>query len=211
MTTLRTNNEYNPNLLSEINKHPFDAFIRFRESDHRYWIKDDDKDLTSCTTFIHHFFGDFDSDKVIKQIMQSDKYKNDPEYAYYQMEAKDIKHQWSESGRIASEAGTRMHASIEYFYNGLDVEDISVEFQQFLEFQKDHTHLKAYRTEFMVFSEVLKITGSIDMLFRNEDGTITIADWKRSKKSVMTHMVIKRGNFHLNIYRIVIIIIIHYN
>ena len=42
--------------------------------------------------------------------------------------------------------------------------------------------LKAYRTEWTVFHEELKIAGSIDMIFENPDGTLQIYDWKRCKE-----------------------------
>ena len=34
----------------------------------------------------------------------------------------------------------------------------------------------------MIFDEDLKIAGSIDMVFQNEDGTLSIYDWKRCKE-----------------------------
>ena len=33
----------------------------------------------------------------------------------------------------------------------------------------------------MVYDEDLRLAGSIDMVFQNEDGTLSIYDWKRSK------------------------------
>jgi ATP-dependent exoDNAse (exonuclease V) beta subunit len=42
--------------------------------------------------------------------------------------------------------------------------------------------LKAYRTEWIVFDEDVKISGSIDMVFENPDGTCQIYDWKRIKE-----------------------------
>ena len=41
--------------------------------------------------------------------------------------------------------------------------------------------MKPYRTEWMIFDEDLKIAGSIDMVYENPDGTLSIYDWKRSK------------------------------
>ena len=38
-----------------------------------------------------------------------------------------------------------------------------------------------YRTEWMIFDEDLKIAGSIDMVYENPDGTLSIYDWKRCK------------------------------
>ena len=50
-----------------------------------------------------------------------------------------------------------------------------------MNFIKDHPHLKPYRTEWVVFNEDIKISGSIDMVYENPDGTLSIYDWKRSK------------------------------
>jgi ATP-dependent DNA helicase PIF1 len=195
--TLRTKDSYNPNLLSEKNKHPFDDRITFQEEGHKYWIDGDCKDLISSTTFIHSFFNDFDADKVIKDILKSEKYK-DPAYEYYNMSHQAIKIQWEENGKKASNQGTIMHANIEHFYNGLEHENTSSEFKQFLDFYNDHRHLKIYRTEWMIFSELLKITGSVDAVFKNEDGSLSIGDWKRSKKINFNSFGNKVGKFPFN-------------
>ncbi len=179
--TLRTKNS-SINLLSEINKHPFDSRIKFKEEGHIYWIDDDNTDLISATTFIHKFFNDFETDKIINNIINSKKHKNDKSYKYYNLTKEEIIKMWDDNKNQASEAGTLMHADIEYYYNGLEVNNKSDEFKQFLEFYKDHSHLKMFRTEWMIFSDLLKITGSIDAVFINEDGTLSLGDWKRSKE-----------------------------
>ena len=56
-----------------------------------------------------------------------------------------------------------------------------LEWQYFINFVKDHHDLKPYRTEWTVFNEDIKISGSIDMVYENPDGTLSIYDWKRSK------------------------------
>ena len=192
--TLRTVDSFNPNLLSEKNKHPFDSRITFQEEGHKYWIDGDSKDLISATTFIHSFFGHFDADKAIKDILKSEKYK-DPTYKYFNMTYENIKKQWDDNGKKASNDGTIMHANIEHFYNGLEVKDNSSEFKQFLSFYKDHPDLKMYRTEWMIFSEVLRITGSVDAVFKNKDGTLSIGDWKRSKQISFNSFGNKTGKF----------------
>ena len=168
-------------LLSEKNKHPFDERIKFQDEGHRYWIDGNDKDLISSTTYIHTFFNHFDADKVIKGILKSAKYK-DPSYEYYGMSHSEIKNKWETSGKDASGKGTKMHKDIEDFYNGVNIKNDSPEFKYFLDFYKDHKHLKIFRTEWLIFSELLKITGSIDAVYENEDGTLTLGDWKRSKE-----------------------------
>lgn len=192
--TLRINNINYEKSLSKINEHRFDFRIKFRDEGHKYWIDGDDKDLISCTTYIHSFFEHFDSDKIIKNILSGEKY-NDPEYKYYKMTYEDIKSQWDNNGKQASGAGTKLHENIEHFYNKLKVENNSEEFKQFLQFYEDHKHLEIYRTEWMIFSDILRITGSIDAVFKNSDGTISLGDWKRSKEIHMNSFGNKCGKF----------------
>jgi len=66
----------------------------------------------------------------------------------------------------------------------MPVENDSVEYQWFQRFVRDFPDLKPYRTEWMVYYEELKLSGSIDMIFENPDGTIQIYDWKRCKEIV---------------------------
>ena len=55
------------------------------------------------------------------------------------------------------------------------------EWQYFLDFLRDYPDLKPYRTEWTIYDEDLKLSGSIDMVYENPDGTLMIYDWKRSK------------------------------
>jgi hypothetical protein len=64
----------------------------------------------------------------------------------------------------------------------MDVCNDSVEYSWFMRFVKDFPELKPYRTEWMVYYEDLKLSGSIDMIFENPDGTLQIYDWKRCKE-----------------------------
>ena len=59
---------------------------------------------------------------------------------------------------------------------------VSAEWSYFLNFVRDHAEYKPYRTEMKIYSEQLKIAGSIDMLYKNSDGSFSIFDWKRSKE-----------------------------
>ena len=64
----------------------------------------------------------------------------------------------------------------------MDVEDDdTLEWGYFKKFHQDHINLKPYRTEWMVWDNELKFAGAIDMIFENEDGTLSIYDWKRTK------------------------------
>ena len=174
-------------ILAEKNPHPKDQFIRFEEEGHRYWIKGRDRGVISTTTILKTYFGDFDPHPIIRRIMrpQNRPYWEDPSYKYYQKDADEIRHMWSEIGRKAAEAGTYNHEQIENYYNGLPVDFSKREHSElFAAFYLDHVvHLEPFRTEMLVFHEKLRITGAIDMMFRNRrTGKIVLADWKFIKK-----------------------------
>ena len=181
-STLRCQND--SNLLSVKNAHERDLNITFVEEGHKYFIRNDATNVISCTTYIHNFFSEFDSDSIIKSICSSLKWKNDKTYKYYKMAPEVIKKMWDDNGEEASKLGTNMHAMIEHFYNDLEVEytDDMIDFCQFVDFYNDHEDLKIYRTEWIIYVDELKLAGSIDAIFMNEDGTLTIGDWKRSKQ-----------------------------
>jgi hypothetical protein len=173
-------------LLENVNPHPLDPRITFREHDHKYWIDGDCDNLVSSTGFIHQFFAEFDSDRTIGYIVRGKQYKNNPDYKYYQKSRDEIKEMWRLNCEQACNAGTVMHAAIEYHLNGLKVPEFSLntpEWSMYQEYEADIAKLgyKNWRTEQMVFSEDLRLTGSIDMQYRAPDGTIVMADWKRSK------------------------------
>lgn len=169
------------NYLAQKNHHPRDDDITFEEGPHIYTVKGDRGGYTSVTTWNHHHFSDFDSEKIIANILKSRNMK-DPKYKYYGMTAEQIQKMWDDKRDTAAGAGTKMHFDIECYYNGANIVNDSVEYKYFLQFVKDFPELKAYRTEWMVYYEEIKISGSIDMVFENPDGTIQIYDWKRCQE-----------------------------
>lgn len=175
-----TKQKLNPIQLSIDNAHPRDAFITFDEGPHIYTVHGE-QGYTSVTTFIHQKFSHFDPDEVIDGLEKKGKLK-DPTYKYYGMTRDQIKQLWTENGQLASGSGTQMHFDIECYYNGLKPKNDSIEYQYFKYFVKDYPMLKAYRTEWMVYDEESKISGSIDMVFENQDGTCQIYDWKRVRE-----------------------------
>jgi DNA-binding beta-propeller fold protein YncE len=63
-----------------------------------------------------------------------------------------------------------------------ELKDPTKEWLYFLDFLRDYPDLKPYRTEWMIYDEELKLSGSIDMVYENPDGSLMIYDWKRSKE-----------------------------
>jgi len=190
-------------VLSNRNNHPRDDNIQFFEEGHKYFIKSDPgSQYTSVTTWNHSHFPHFDANGVITNMMKGKNWKEG--HKYWGMTPEEIKSQWNTNGASVSGAGTDLHFEIECFMNDKGIEcqythkelyqiyncdfikknkheSKSLEWQYFIEFIKDTPDLKPYRTEWTVYHEDLKLAGSIDMIYENPDGTLSIYDWKRSK------------------------------
>jgi ATP-dependent exoDNAse (exonuclease V) beta subunit len=170
------------NYLSELNAHVRDKDISFEEGPHIYTVLGERGTYTSVTTIVHKNFPHFDSVGLINKILKSKKMA-DENYKYYGMSYSQIQKMWDDNRDAAATAGTKLHYDIECYYNKCPNENTSIEYQYFTNFCQDYPYLEAYRTEWMVYYEELKISGSIDMVFRDiRDGTYWIYDWKRSKE-----------------------------
>lgn len=131
-------------------------------------------------------------------MMASPYWPRAERYKKYIGKTKDeIKAEWETNRDVAAQEGTRMHAAIEAYYNdGMDAVDMLYESSRELAYFKNfdvtfRRSLKPYRTEWTVFHEELKLSGTIDMLFENvnpvtgkSSGTFSIYDWKRCKEIV---------------------------
>lgn len=166
--------------LARLNPHPRDKAISFDAGPHVYTIHGE-SNYTSVTTWLHSHFEKFDADAVASRIIERGAA---PGSKYDGMTKEQILESWRANGRRASAAGTELHENIERFYNG---EAVSTEaraapdYKLFIMFQKAHASLRPYRSEWMIWDSDLRLAGSIDMLFENEDGTLSIYDWKRCK------------------------------
>jgi len=188
-------------VLSETNSHPRDINIQFYEEDHKYVILTEPEiKYTSVTTWNHQHFPKFDADEVINSMMKGKGWKEG--HRYWGLTPQQIKAQWNSNKDSVAGAGTDLHFEIECFnndkrlsrgYTNKELYDIymidydmihetkSLEWQYFINFVKDNPDLKPYRTEWTVYHDDVKISGSIDMIYENPDGTLSIYDWKRAK------------------------------
>jgi len=167
-------------MLSINNAHERDQNISFKENGHIYNVKGMSH-FTSVTTWVKRKFEKFDADKIIDNMMKS---KNWDTSKYFGMTKSEIKESWNKNRDTAASNGTNMHKMFEDYYNNEPMHYYnteSVEYIYFSDFIKEHSHLKPYRTEWMIYDEQMKIAGSIDMVYLNEDGTLSIYDWKRCK------------------------------
>jgi ATP-dependent exoDNAse (exonuclease V) beta subunit len=183
-------------VLSKRNAHVRDANIVFEEEGHKYTILNDSCSLyTSVTTWNHSHFPHFDADAIVVKMMSGKNWN--PSNKYWGKTAEEIKQGWTDAGAAVSGAGTDLHFDIECFMNRSSLDfsythkdllenhvgmNDSVEWQFFLQFVRDFPDMKPYRTEWMIYDQELKLAGSIDMVYENEDGTLSIYDWKRSKE-----------------------------
>lgn len=190
------------NVLANKNNHLRDKNITFIETGHKYKIDiDKNVEYISVTTFIHENFPKFDADYIIDKMMKGSKWKEG--HKYWGLNKEEIKKKWCDNGSTASVSGTSLHNEIECFMNNetLNVnythEDLykynkttnnNIEWCYFLNYVKDTPELKPYRTEWLIYDEEYKIAGSIDMVYENIDGTLSIYDWKRAKEIVRVNM-----------------------
>ena len=189
--------------------HKRDENILFIEEGHKYIIHDKLKPsslykYTSVTTWIHKLFEKFDADLIIEKMMKGKGWKGG--HKYWGLSPYEIKEIWSKNSTSVSGEGTLLHYEIECFMNNNNIKcggdyggcythqtlidyylsnnketKIKKEWEYFIQFVKDYSQLKPYRTEWIVYHEDLQLAGSIDMVYENDDGTLSIYDWKRSK------------------------------
>jgi ATP-dependent exoDNAse (exonuclease V) beta subunit len=188
-------------VLSIKNSHERDANIMFFEQGHKYTIlTEPDVKYTSVTTWNHTHFEQFDADKIIGTMMKGKGWKEG--HKYWGLNAEQIKTQWNTNKDSVAGAGTDLHYDIECFlndnrlqldYTNKELYEIymsnnkekhefkPLEWQYFINFVRDNPELKPYRTEWLIYDDDVKISGSIDMIYENPDGTLSIYDWKRCK------------------------------
>ena len=171
-----------PDTLTKRNPHERDQNITFDEGPHIYTVFGK-LGYTSVTTWVHQLFSDFDAEAVVNNIMKSRKMVDDPTYKYYGKTKQEILDGWNKNRDDSASKGTQLHYDIECYYNDWDVTNDSPEYGYFIQFRTEHPHLKPYRTEWVVYYDELKLSGSIDMVFQDEtDGKFYIYDWKRCKE-----------------------------
>ena len=164
-----------------------DSHIDFEPEGHVY-LYDGSRQLLPVSSLIAYFFEPFDAQKQAQR-----------QWERYHIPVEESLTKWERIGRMASEVGTFVHEQTEnWFRDGTfetvcpfcfrgHTEQVSVERekQHFLCFVRDYA-IRPYRQEWPVYDLEMNVAGTIDMICRNDDGTFTIYDWKRSKKVVDT-------------------------
>lgn len=195
-------------MLCETNKHLRDENIIMKKEEHKYIINNQ-TDYISATAFIKILFPPISEDIFVYNIMRS----TSPEtiQRYKGLTKEQIKAKLNIQRDAAANLGTLLHEDIERYYNNIEVHRDDIEwtyFNQFKDIYKDRT---PYRTEWMIYDDIFKICGTIDMVFQNDDGTYDIIDWKRSKNITHPKNINKQTNtnywhysYQLNIYKYIL-------
>lgn len=95
--------------------------------------------------------------------------------------------EWKEISDVALKLGTNVHKWIEDYYNGENPELPTVDneyerVQKFLQLYEDKLHkFEPLHQEFRLFSRKWGLAGTLDALFKLNDG-IYVGDWKTNKK-----------------------------
>ncbi len=155
-----------------------DTSLHFDVIEHEYTHKNDS--YISVTTLCHTFFPEFDREQVLKNTPDS----NERIRKWGSADPDEIIIEWERR----RDAGTELHEAIEMWLrsDGRHPTTNSREFQAFLEFERDVLHARgwrAYRVEWRLYDEQLRIAGTIDALFYNDArGEFMLLDWKRTPK-----------------------------
>jgi hypothetical protein len=116
--------------------------------------------------------------------------KDDIEYlddviSHMMMSDDEILQQWEKKRDTASNAGTWMHAMFEHVLNGTTIEPRGMqrELDMCISFLREHSQLRAYRTEWAICAPEEDLAGSIDLVLHDpRDDQYVLVDWKRSEK-----------------------------
>ena len=173
--------------LEEANPLGRDARIVFEEEKHEYYV-DGTKVPRSVTGLVHTYCSNFDARVAVQSMKKGANWDEKKEHfvtdAGEYMSDDEIVSLWNFNGRVASARGTLLHWHTEMKLNGKEIETpLSPEFQQILCILQELSRrgLRAFRTEVCLFHCGLCLAGQADALFQDEDGAITILDWKRTK------------------------------
>lgn len=174
--------------INELNKHHRDSRIKFFPEPHIYLIDNNPRTI-SASTLVHRFFDDFDSESAILNLT--------PLNPMFGKQFHEIEQAWEDKRNTAANLGTQLHLDIEKFFDsGKTIKPINKkEFNFFLDFYESHlSQLQLYRTEWRIFDDLIYVAGTADMIFKKQDGTYVIYDWKRSEKISSIGFKGKKGN-----------------
>jgi len=166
--------------LQTLNKHARDFNVEFYTEGHKY-VVNGFTDYISVTTIIKKIYPGLNTDMILKKMRTGPEYK--PGHKYWGMSDNEIKQLWKDIGQQTSIQGSILHENIEKYLNdvAININPELNEWKFFLNFISSYNKTP-YRTEWMIYDDEYKLCGTVDMVFKNDDDTYNIIDWKRTKK-----------------------------
>ena len=126
----------------------------------------------SVTTIISHFQNIFDYGDRIAKLKAIER----------GVEVSTIKAEWKEKGRVSREDGTWVHACLEDLFYGKEFDEVT---NPKLAAGLNYISMdmpKIIGVEQMIAHPNFLVAGTIDFIVYNEDGTISLGDWKTNKE-----------------------------
>ena len=178
----------------EIDNISVDKKIFFLEDGHHYYHEDDIKDnklvefkkskyvFRSPTGILVNFKEHFDSHGISERYVIKHGLN---------ISAAELREQWAEKARVASERGSKLHAYCESIYDGWDFGSIPDEPQA--RHAEDALRLldtvgwKLVKTELLVYNKKLRLAGQVDLLLKIQQKNNTflgIFDYKFLKEPI---------------------------
>ena len=156
-------------MLNDIQKN----IITLDEETHIYSLKNSEIKFTSVTTYISDFFEKFNQLEIAKKLI-----KTNIRYAHRTVD--DIISDWNKS----RDYGTLVHKEIENHINKTsEAKDLKAKHAIEWLGRFTENRLCDIYSEKIIFSEQLKIAGTMDILIRlHESDEYIIIDWKTNKK-----------------------------
>ena len=152
----------------------FDDKISLDRNNHIYTLTSNPKiDFISVTTFIEQFFEKFDAICIANKLIQSQRKK------YRNKTVDDILAIWKES----ADHGTKVHEELEnYITKKTPITEKKTAYGlKWLKNFISNGNFEIY-PEVIIYSEKLKLCGTIDLLIKNKiNNKFIIMDWKTSK------------------------------
>ena len=162
-----------------------DSKVFFIEEGHKYYHKNDINDddtikefsdsafnFRSPTGILGNFYQHFDAIPISERYVKKHKLK---------ITAEELRAEWAEKARIASERGSKLHAYCESLYDGWNFGEEPEEAQAvhardaLADIAKQGWIL--VKTELLVYSTVIKLAGQVDLLVGRGDD-LAIMDYK---------------------------------
>jgi ATP-dependent exoDNAse (exonuclease V) beta subunit len=164
-------------ILDQLNVFKREDF-RFEEGPHKYYLGD--QELTSVTTYLHHFYTPFDS-----------AYWSAEKGRQKGISAAAMQAEWDAIADRACYLGTEVHKWVEDFFNGIEgpLENLDPEVVERIQSFKRLYALRLHKLtpiaqELRMFNKDMRLAGTLDALFIDAKGDIYILDWKTNKKLV---------------------------